>query len=377
MMRRVSWAFLGVSVAFFLFMVGLTGYRLEDTRTRNSALVQDRHAALVSKVASIQSAFGGFDGPAARKELRGAFAAEPRLLLMCVHSPSEGILYLIARNKAYLKDPETPSPEWRGTPVYDVNSGYETALSKLLGEDPQGPVLDAEFVILGREDLYPIVRDDLYLFLAFLLVSGVVILIAVSVQEEPGERERSSQRPSAGAGVDRGDRGGPHSLVSERTGLIHGEHLESRLRYELEKAASPSQEVALARIRIDEPFADSRLPVVYPEIAGMMLRTFPVHDCLFDTGIDSFAILLPDTDILVAVRTLDSFRRAVIERPIEGRIRTLSIGVSSKAGRAIASSTLLEEADVSLAKAAREGGNQVVGFQADPSRYHESIGAAR
>jgi GGDEF domain-containing protein len=372
MNRRISWAFLAVSVAFFLFIVGLTGYRLEDSRTRNSLQARDRLIELAARVSAIRSTYVSLDSLSARKELRSLFDAQPRLLLLSVHSPSQGILYLVARNQSYLKDPAVPSPQWRGTPTYQVESGYEVALSRPLAAtaDSSGAMMDAVFVIMGREDLYPIVRDDLYLFLAFLLVSGVVILIVMSVQDvpvgNPGVPGSTSAAPAS-----------PSGAASPRSGLIRGEHFEPKLRWELEKAIAQGQDMSLARIRIDDPHADSQLPAVYTEVARVLLIRFPAHDCLFETAGDALTAIIPETDIDVAVRNLEAFRKAVGGRPIEGRPRSLSIGVASRGGRLISASTLLEEADISLEKACREGGNQVIGFRADPSRYPGSLSAVR
>jgi hypothetical protein len=51
----------------------------------------------------------------------------------------------------------------------------------------------------------------------------------------------------------------------------------------------------------------------------------------------------------------------------------LSAGVTSRGGRLIDAEVLREEAQVALAKAGREGGNQVVGFRADPARFREKL----
>jgi GGDEF domain-containing protein len=368
MNRRISWAFLAVSVAFFLFIVGLTGYRLEDSRTRNSLQARDRLIDLASRVSAIRAAYTSLDSLSAKKELRALFDAQPRLLLLSVHSPSEGILYLIARNQSYLKDPAVPVPQWRGTPSYVAASGYEVVLSRPLEGDPSGAVMDAMFVIMGREDLYPIVRDDLYLFLAFLLVSGVVILIVMSVQDVPQGGQAAPMngpaRPSS-----------PSGKISPRSGLVRGEYLEPKLRFELEKAIAQGRDISLARIRIDDPYADSHLTEAYTEIARILAMRFPAHDCLFETGADSITVVIPETDVDAAVRVLEAFRKAVAGRQIEGRARHLSVGAASRGARLISASTLLEEADISLEKASREGGNQVIGFRADPSRAPGNLSA--
>ena len=373
MTRRLSWVFLSVSVAFFLFIVGLTGYRLEDARRRNSLIVRENLVEIAAKATAIRVAYGGLDSPSARKELRGLYDSQPRLLLLNIHSPSNGMLYLVARNQEYLKEPATPNPQWRGTPIYQTSRGYEVALSRPLEGDSSGAVIDAVFVIMGREDLYPIVRDDLYLFLAFLLVSGVVILIVMGVQEVPADGAAPAMAPSREPSVAELS---PRSLTSPRSGLVRAEHLEPRLRTELEKAVTGRRDIAVARISIDEPYADSHLSEAYTETARILLLRFPAHDCLFETGSDTITALIPEADIDAAVRSLDAFRKAVSSRPIEGKGRSLSIGVTSRGGRLTSASTLLEEAEISLAKATREGGNQVIGFRVDPSRYPENFNRA-
>ena len=475
MNKGFSWFFLTVSAVFFIFIVGLTGYRIEDARKTNAASVQERLPGLAAKVRSIRDSTGGFDAPQFKKDMREVFDEEPRLLLLSVHSPQDGILYLVARNRTYMKEPSPVTAAWRGTPVYQVSKGYELLLSQEMGDEKVPLALDAMFVIMGREDLYPIVRDDLYLFLAFLLVCGVVILVVTSIQEgtseapsrsagsaytaaPPGPEQQAPAvlreqnyapmrpiQPSAPAQPEpellrvepapveqppaeppqaeppsepprpapqrpqpqrpqvvplepprpeppayeaplpeprhpeppRQEPSAPRELTSPRTGLVWAEHFEPRLHAELERAALADQDVALARIQIDEPFVDSRLPMVYAAIARLLREIFPLHDLIFEAGDDSYALLLPDSEVDAAVRTLDEFRARVAGTAIEGRTRTVSIGVSSRGGRLIEDSTLLEEANVSADKATREGGNQVIGFRADPSRYRDSLSSAR
>jgi hypothetical protein len=166
---------------------------------------------------------------------------------------------------------------------------------------------------------------------------------------------------------------GARPLQSPRTGLVWAEYLEPRLKAELERAASSDQDLSLARLRIDEPFADARLPLVHGEIARLLKASFPLHDLLFEAGDDSYTILLPDSDIDAAVRAVEELRKKVAASIIEGRNRTLSAGVSSRGGRLIGESVMREEAEVAVAKASREGGNQVIGFRADPARFRESL----
>ncbi len=400
MNKGIAYFFLAISLAFFVFVVGLTGYRIETLRARNAAEVRDRMTAITARVTSLASSPDAFSSPLFRRDMRALFDAEPRLLLAAVHSPDEGLLYLVTRNRAYLEEPAAPNAQWRGTPAYKVTRGYELALSSPLGDGTAGRTLDGVFVIMGREDLYPIVRDDLYLFLAFLLISGVLILIVTSVSQDlppsrPGSPAGGGWHPGASSGPpppyeppqspggQAGQAGPPpgsasgQGLTSPKSGLVWAEHLEARLSAELERASSSDQDLAVARIRIDAPFADAMLPIVYGEIARVLREVFPLPDCIFESGNDSYSILVPEADIDSAVKSLNSLRVRLSQQQIAGKPRPVSIGVTSRGGRLLDGKDLLEEADIAVAKASREGGNRVVGFRADPARFRESLTGSR
>jgi len=361
------------------------------------------------------------------------------------------------------------SPDWRGTPAYQLSKGYEILQTGQV-EDAD---MDAIFVIMGREDLYPVVRDDLYLFLAFLLVCAVIILIASGVQDEPsrgiGSPEPAGyQRPfepmgpspamappppvytpapqapaapppaSAAATVyvappmyatvpppapvappppppavaAQGTASAPQAPppaapapqpvfqappapqpparqpVSDepqpaapppaaRADSPWREYLEPRLEIELSRAESSDLDLALARLKLDNAQRDARLSLVIAELTRLIRESFPLHDMIFESGDDSCTLLLPDTEIDAAVHALEVLRKKIGATPLEGRSRTVSIGVSSRAGRLIDGRTLLDEAEVSLDKATREGGNQVIGFRADAARFRETLTESR
>jgi diguanylate cyclase (GGDEF)-like protein len=155
------------------------------------------------------------------------------------------------------------------------------------------------------------------------------------------------------------------------------EYLEPRLEAELSRAESSDMDLSLARLRLDEPHVDERLSLVIAEVTRIIRESFPLHDMIFESGDDSCTILIPDVEIDAAVHSLDDIRKRISSTPLEGKRRTISVGVSSRAGRLIDARTLLEEADVSLSKATREGGDQVMGFRADAARFRESLTGSR
>jgi GGDEF domain-containing protein len=349
--------------------------------------VREHATSLAAKVRSLADITGSVQSPLFKTDMRAVIDGEPRLLLLSLHSPQDGIVYLVARERSFMKEPAQITPEWRGTPVYKVNKGSELLVTATVSSDMPGLTMDTLFVVMGNDDLYPVVRDDLYFFLAFLLVCGVIILIVMSVQpdaepagggfgvspapEPPGASSPSRATPQSPPGGRPHD--GPPPLTSPRTGLVWAEYLQPRLKAELARAASSDQDISLAHLRIDGSSQDTHGARAYEHIAKIVIQTFPLHDLIFETGDDSYTLILPDADVDAAVRLLDELRRKLSVQAVEGRTRTLSVGVSSRGGRLIDEQVLRDEADVALAKASREGGNQVIGFRADAARFRETL----
>ncbi len=375
--KRFSWIFLAASAAFFLFIVGLTGYRIEAARRANTVSVDERIGELAMRASELRNAAGSFEAPSFKEGMRSAFDRESRLLLLSIRSEADGMLYLVARNRSYLREPAELDPDWRGIPSYQSSRGYEVLVSRPVEASPfdsgfANASIDALFVIMGREDLYPVLRDDLYLFLAFLLVCGVFILIVTGLQhdEADGRQGPSAADSRAGGWAER-------TLLSPSSGLVWAEHLKPRLRAEIDRAASSDQDISFASLSIDGRSAEGArsagLAAARASIAKLLRETFASHDLLFEIGEDSFAVILPDTDIDQAVKSLEAMRRKAAGTTVEGKARTLSIGVSSRAGRLVEEKTLLQEGAIAREKASREGGNRVVGFRADPARYRRAL----
>jgi hypothetical protein len=386
--RQFSWIFLGVSAAFFLFITGLTGYRIDTVRRANAESAQVRAVAMAARARSLAAAPGGFAGTRFKDGMKESFEADGRLLLAAVRSDAGGFLWLMARDLRALEDPVEPTEGWRGTPVYRVNRGSERLVTQPLASATEGSraVFDSVFVVLGREDLYPVLRDDLYLFLAFLLASGIFMLLTIGYPEArstagaPGTSPAAELRQTASPGPFASripvDALGAHgrSLASPSTGLVWAEHLAPRLKAEIERAAAADQDLSFARIVLDTPPDAPMSTSAAGEVARQMRSSFPVADLLFESGPGSFSVLLPDQDLDQAVRTLEGLRSRVASAGSGGARCTVSVGVSARGGRLIEENTLLVEAELASGRAVREGGNRVVGFRADPAKFRAALG---
>lgn len=381
--KAIPYVFLGVSIAFFLVLTGLTAYRVDSARRTNAAQADASAAQLLQSAADAQRSTGGFTSPYFKQRMRNEFSNQPRLLAMTIYSDSDGILYVISRDRSYLRDPQEPAPDWRGVPLYNVSPGTERLTTLSFAAPNQTVTLDALFVVLGREDLYPILRDDLFLFFAFLVVCAVFILIYVSAMEPDGVPESASAAPRAAPEVIFSPQptpppppAPPPPESGAAFGLSAGDTFDDRLQSEVARSASTDQDLSVALVEIDYPAPDSDQGAVLDSVTRLLKSSFPLHDLLFQLGSRTFAAVIPDMDVDQAVRIADGFRARVSQTDVAGRIYTVSTGVTARAGRLVDRDTLRREAEVALRKAITDGGNRVVGFRADPSRYRETLAPA-
>ncbi len=429
--KSVPYVFRAVSLVFFLFLVGLTGYRIDSARRASASAAVTSADALRDQADAFRKA-GGFDSSFFQQKMRDVFFSQPRLLALTIHSQADGILYVISRSKTYIAAPSEVTPDWRGTPEYRYSSGYEELLSRSFPAPDQAITMDALFVLFGREDLFPILRDDLYLILGFLILCGIFILIASSMpQDRLSEGARAAaqgpastppyapaapaaapvepppyipqawEMPAAAepvvpatpvsppapaapaypapaaehahAAAPSAPAAGPRQLTSPESGLVWAEHLEPRLKAEISRAASSDMDLSMALIELDVPTTDHALPALYKGAAKVVLESYPIHDLLFENGRASIAAIMPDMDIDQAVSLMEDVRKKIAASSFDGRPITVSIGVSARGGRLIDGPALREEASISVRKASREGGNRVIGFRVDPTKYRETL----
>lgn len=162
------------------------------------------------------------------------------------------------------------------------------------------------------------------------------------------------------------------TIYREDSGLVYRDYLESRLRSEIERAAASDQDVVLAIIALDDAASLANVDAVNAAIAQRLRDSFPYRDLAFEYD-RGFAVIIPDINLDKAILRLEDFRQAVAAAPVEGQPVTVSVGIGARNGRLIGDETLLKEAAQSLAKAIRDGRNQVVAFRADPDKFRRVL----
>lgn len=94
-------------------------------------------------------------------------------------------------------------------------------------------------------------------------------------------------------------------------------------------------------------------------------------------GGEEFCVLLPDADITEAARGAEQLRVKIERMHFENISITASFGVSCTSEKARAPQLMLDQADVSLYAAKRNGRNQVVCFDRMPTKISERAGSDR
>jgi GGDEF domain-containing protein len=166
----------------------------------------------------------------------------------------------------------------------------------------------------------------------------------------------------------------PHGLFSPKSGLGWQSYLKDRLDFELSRSASFEQDLCLVLFDC-EPAA--HYGDIYRKLAGLLRDFFSFRDLSFEYGDSGFAVILPNTNFDHAMRMAEDFlkKTTFLLRTADGAAfsQSLYIGFSSRAGRLIDSSRILEEADGALRKAREEGGARLLGFKPNADRFRDFL----
>ncbi len=363
-------------IFFFLALAGFLAFRVSMTWGANATETRSDFDDLARASASRYLAAGDFGAPEFRTAMRAEVGKRPRLLAAVVYSRKDGVRYAFLRDRALMPDPGTAA--WTGSPSY-AELPWGTRLYRLPYAPGYGTDLsiDGLYVVVGRQDAFPILKETFVILFCFFVLTCIVLLIAPSFAASPGGAARPARSDERAAAPSRspepegaGGSDGTPELFSPTTGLGWKEHLDQRLKFELERAASFDQDLVLVVMALDD-FDPSGPRDVYAEAAAAVRRAFRFQDLTFEHGPGSFALLLPDQDIDGGIESVQRFRRGLPAGV------SLCSGLSSRNGRLVSGKTLLTEAERALEKARAEGPGRIVAFRADAEKYRGVISSKR
>lgn len=181
--------------------------------------------------------------------------------------------------------------------------------------------------------------------------------------EEEGETiedHDSSERP-------------PEGLYSPASGIGWEEYFAERLRSELERAASFGQDLSLALVAME---GISREDSEHRMIADALVEHAGFRDLCFEQGESGFAAILPNCEVERALGIMEECLKKLsysLDSFKQDDYLPLFIGLSSRAGRPVGGSRLVDEAGQALEKARCERDSRLIAFKPDPDKYRDYL----
>ncbi|HSV56007.1 MAG TPA: hypothetical protein VLH39_02730 [Magnetospirillaceae bacterium] len=389
--------FIALSLCVFLAALGFPSLMLAARYTENLRRARSVFQPLKTAAAAAVLHAGPSD-PAWRARALDTYADDQSILLVALHAPGPGILYLVPSSPPFLPmEPRLASvPLELAYPPWTVSR-----LSAVVGSSNGMPVtLELLYTLLRQRDVYEAIRVGLVLAAGWTALS--LLFAAAEGLRRPaqpsfaaageafggprGAPETSSFRaghglldddfelpaipPLAEAGPDAAPRG----LYSPESGLGWPEYLADRLGAELARAASFEQDLVLLMISHEGIPRDS---FSYRALRDKLFEYFAFRDLAFEAGPASLAVIQPNADLNRALRMAgESLKKATETLREAGQpevSRCLHLGLSSRSGRLVDAHRLIVEARSALEKARSEGDSRIVGFQPDPDRYRSFL----
>jgi GGDEF domain-containing protein len=416
MNRKFATIFAIVCIAAALGALGSVAYRvLEADRMGREAAKAD-FEGLRSVLAYVKSQ-ADLSDPSLRARLASRYETSSGLLLVDVYEQGSAEVWRIPADSPYLargRDAKA-SPE----PIYPPTSTL--LLSAPLKGDSSGKLaVDALYTSLPQAAVFEAFRDALIGLGAFLAIAVLVLAVAFSRSDRAAKKETgadakegeisaaAAELAAAGAqyqfetlnpGGEKDEdfdipiMGGeamtaglsiktapeelpeeaaqdkPEGLYSPASGLGWESYMRDRLDAELSRSASFEQDLSLVVFAYD---GLSSGDADYAKISATIKELFSFRDLAFER-VDGFAIILPNSDSVHAMRMAEEFNKKLVYLAAgdyaELGLLPMYMGISSRAGRLVDAQRLVEEAEAALERARNEKDTHIVAFKPDPDKY--------
>ena len=396
------------AAGFLVFLVGFLAVRLYSTREAGGRTAASHFELVNSELTNIYLTqdLGFADFMAGNDRLAGFGEAAQRLIgeaglaALILRAPG-GLLYAYAPERALFEPAQGPPQRLRLPSLH-------TMFAAPFAGDPAA-TLTASYRLVSQEHAFRIVRDGLFLVLAFLLACAIALLLIVTLTPRPlTESPPAPPLPatigvSAAAGVSAtpaadgmpaadgipvtagvpaaasftAAAAGPAAAAIPSNGgapagnyygLEPQDQFGHRLRSELERAAAYHTDlsVALGVLLAAEATTDDSSA----RLADLVRELAPLPELAFAYGTAGFALVLPETNLDGAMAQLEPWRRRAAAAGL-----SIAIGVGDRSGRYLDGDRLLLEVEQALGRAMANGGHNLVAFRADPAKYRVLEGA--
>lgn len=395
------------AAGFLVFLVGFLAVRLYSTREAGGRTAASHFELVNSELTNIYLTqdLGFADFMAGNDRLAGFGEAAQRLIgeaglaALILRAPG-GLLYAYAPERALFEPAQGPPQRLRLPSLH-------TMFAAPFAGDPAA-TLTASYRLVSQEHAFRIVRDGLFLVLAFLLACAIALLLIVTLTPRPLTESPPAPPLPATIGVSAAGvsatpaadgipvtagipltagvpaaasftaaAAGPAAAAVPSNGgapagnyygLEPQDQFGHRLRSELERAAAYHTDlsVALGVLLAAEATTDDSSA----RLADLVRELAPLPELAFAYGTAGFALVLPETNLDGAMAQLEPWRRRTAAAGL-----SIAIGVGDRSGRYLDGDRLLLEVEQALGRAMANGGHNLVAFRADPAKYRVLEGA--
>ena len=396
---RMIRVYAAVAVVALVGLLGYTGVALLLEHGRSLERANSEFAALNGALTAVYLEQRTLSSDAFRQAAAEALAQPGGPEAILVSSNAEGVAYAAAVGADRLLVTQGTPTDIAPRPLLRVLSAPFRGARELQ--------LHASYPLLQATDAFPILRTALFAVLVFVLLSGIAFVLRVILQPRqvgqgrpvrPGGSARAARPTAATSPAPPSARAGPRTSTSRQapgaaaarprrrprrstpsatpgsmiaaTGISRADFLRERLDSELTRAGGLDAELCLALVAGRGIDGDRHR---YVRLGAILREVAVVPDLAFEYGESGFALIMPETELGDAIERLGSVR-SLYDR--DGQGVGVAIGISQRGGRLIDGKRLFAEAKRALERAVRSGGNQLVGFRADPVKFRRQQSVA-
>jgi hypothetical protein len=419
MNKRLTTAFTVFSFLVFTFLIVWFVSRTINTRSGNLLSAREELERLSQTVSSSYLAGGSFGSSYFSEKVMKKIDDAGRLKALVVSTDPGQVEFVYAVSKGYLSS-ELDYGKPVAIPVaFSFNSVTEESLSTTsIVPSAEDIRLDAVFGILGRTEVFPVVRELLIGLLSFLLITAILIILYpfLSAKTEKAMRFQMASRTGETGSETQPPTMAPEtreeevttireeatvvaesvrSVASEETPVIDTQtvtetaagglyspstelgweqYLEERLSAELKRAASFDQDLVLLLGCVN---GLTRSDPFYAELSRMAREFFNFQDLCFEYSTGGIGIIIPNVDLDQGIERVEGFKNRV-DRGLDesGSGKELTLGLSARNGRLISGKRIIREAKSALRRAGVESAG-ITAFRVDPEKYRTYISSRK
>ena len=357
--RRLIRLFGIAATGFLVFLVCLVAVRIYVAREAGGRTAANHFELVHRELADVYVANGSVQSPVFRDKVT-SLEGEAGLAALLLRGP-EGVRYAFDNTWEIIKLVDGKLDRLR---IPSLHAEFSSSF-------PAEPatILTAVYRLVTRDRAFRIVRDALFLVIAFLLACAIALLLIVTLTPH-SPSERNTPWPNGPLGDDSEAIAAPQVTTVPVVALEPQEALGERLRGELERATAFRTDLSLVLgvLLATEATTDDSAA----RLAGRVRELAVLPELAFAYGEAGFGLILPETNLDTAISLLEQWRRSTVDAGMR-----VAIGIGDRAGRDLDGERLLLEVEHALGRAMANGGYNLVAFRADPQRYRVLQATAR